>query len=585
MKLFEETKIIWRYLRNYKKKVFRVTIFAVLGAVLAAMIPFLYGKLIDIAKIENSSFFLLFSLLAIWLLMSLISDWLSRLTEMMGAYIGIDASNDLITEGANHIIRLPLKFHKDKKMGEIISRIQRAADFLKRLINDVLFFSVPQFISVFVALIIVFLIEWRLALGLLAILSVYSFATVKKTIPIIKNQKKLNQIHEEIHGDLYDSVFNIQIIKSSTAEDYERKKLEKNFKKDASEAEKNNEKLWQSLNGWQKTIFGIGFVAIFGAAMLLLRSKTITVGELVMLIGYWSMISRPFGWLGNQYRIFRQGVTAIKRVNYLLAENPEEYHKENAVVLNNVKGEVKFENVSFGYNKNQAVLQGINLLVGAGEKVALVGESGVGKTTLVELLSRYYDPEGGKIFIDGVDISEIDLAFLRSIIAVVPQEITLFNDSVKNNIRYAKPDASDNDIIEAAKAANAHDFIDEFTEKYDTRVGERGIKLSTGQKQRIAIARAILRNPKILILDEATSSLDSQSEKIVQEALERLMEGRTTFIIAHRLSTIRSAKIRVLEEGKIVEEGSHEELLKKDGVYAKFYNLQFKEESSIPGRW
>jgi ABC-type multidrug transport system fused ATPase/permease subunit len=269
-------------------------------------------------------------------------------------------------------------------------------------------------------------------------------------------------------------------------------------------------------------------------------------------------------------------MTSIKRVQDLLGIESENFDKKG-IILKDLKGKVEFKNISFGYKDHILVLNNINFIAQPGEKIALAGGSGEGKTTLVDLISLYFKPSKGKIFLDDVDIQDLDLHFLRKIIAYVPQEITLFDDTIRNNLIYGKPEATDEEIIIAAKAANAHNFIEAFPQKYDTVVGERGIKLSTGQKQRLAIALALVQDPKILILDEATSSLDSESEKLVQEALERLVVNRTTFIVAHRLSTIRKAdKILVLEKGKIVEIGNHEELIKKKGAYYKFYSLQFK---------
>ena len=294
-----------------------------------------------------------------------------------------------------------------------------------------------------------------------------------------------------------------------------------------------------------------------------------------MFVGYLNLIYSPLTMLAWYWQQFRTGMAAIKRAEKFLEIEEEDFKKEGKI-LKEVKGKVEFKNVSFGYYDHKLVLGKINLLSQSGQKIALVGGSGEGKTTLADLLSLYFKPLSGKIFIDDIDIEKLNLRFLRKIIASVPQEITLFNDTVKNNIRYGKPEATEEEIKKAARAANASDFIDNFPEKYNTVVGERGVKLSTGQKQRIAIARALIRDPKILILDEATSSLDSESEKLVQEALEKLIKDRTTFIIAHRLSTIRKAdQILVLEKGRIAESGSHEELLGKKGLYHKFYSLQF----------
>jgi len=332
--------------------------------------------------------------------------------------------------------------------------------------------------------------------------------------------------------------------------------------------------LWRILNAWQQTIFSIGFVFIFGGAILFLRKDIITAGQLVMFVGYVNLTYRPFASLAYNYRQVRTGLTAIQRAEKLLKVKPELYQKDKKE-LKDIKSEVEFINISFNYKKGNRVLKNVSFKAKSGEMIALIGESGVGKTTFIDLISRYYIPKQGKILIDGQDIAEINLESLRENIAVVPQEVTLFNDTIKNNIRYGRPKASEKEVIEASKAAHVHNFVQKFDKKYEQLVGERGIKLSTGQKQRVAIARAILRNPKILILDEATSSLDSATEKLVQDALSYLIKGRTTFVIAHRLSTIQKAdQILVLEKGCIVEQGDHQELINKGGVYKKLSKLQ-----------
>jgi len=268
---------------------------------------------------------------------------------------------------------------------------------------------------------------------------------------------------------------------------------------------------------------------------------------------------------------------ALERAEKILSLPEEKYSPENGVILDGIKGDVEFRNVSFYYSKKQGnILNNISFKAGLGDKIALVGESGVGKSTLIDLMSGYFWSQSGKIFIDGHNLRNLDLKFLRSHVALVPQDIILFNDSVKNNIKYGSFGASDANVFKAAKFAHADEFIDAFPKKYNQMVGERGIKLSMGQKQRIALARAFLRDPRILILDEPTSALDAKSEKYIQESLLELMRGRTTFIIAHRLSTVREAdKIIVLDKGAVAETGSHDELMKKpDGIYRKLYELQ-----------
>lgn len=574
MKFLKEIKIIGLYLEPYKKKVFLIGSVAVLASLISAAIPYLYGRLVDIAIKESSTLKIIGAILLLWLILSLIGDWLSRISGFRGYEIGIEAGNDLISETSGHLLDLPISFHKHKKMGEIVQRISRAADYLENIIGNVIFSICPSFLTVIGALAIMAFVEWRLSLILLLVLSLYSLISIWKTKPIIKEQKKINKAYERAYGDIYDSVGNIQTVKSCVREKAEKKKIAKNFKKTLFQRFKSSFRFWRVLNAWQETVFSVGFVLIFASAVLLLRQKTITAGELVMFIGYVSMAYRPFGVIAGYYRQIRNGLTAIDRARKILKVKKEPYREEKEE-LKNIKGTVEFSNVSFSYQKGKGVLSEINFKVKAGQMLALVGESGVGKTTLCDLLSGYYAPKKGKILIDGRDIAKISLKSLRENIAIVPQEVTLFNDTIMNNIRYGRVGATKEEVIKAAKISHAHKFIRKFSKKYNQVVGERGIKLSTGQKQRVAIARAILRNPKILILDEATSSLDSATEKLVQDALARLIKGRTTFVIAHRLSTIREAdKIIVLGKGRIIEEGDHQELIEKGGVYKELCKLQ-----------
>ncbi|MFA7385999.1 MAG: ATP-binding cassette domain-containing protein, partial [Candidatus Paceibacterota bacterium] len=274
----------------------------------------------------------------------------------------------------------------------------------------------------------------------------------------------------------------------------------------------------------------------------------------------------------------QKSLARIKRAREFFKITPEKYNKKGKLIKE-LKGKVEYKNVFFSYSERKNVLKNISFSTLPGQKVALVGGSGEGKTTMVDLLSLYFVPKKGKILIDGIDTKHLNLNFLRKIIAYVPQDIVLFNDSIKNNILYGNPEATKEELLRAARAANISHFIETLPRKYNTIVGERGIKLSTGQKQRLAIARAIIRNPKILILDEATSSLDVKSEKLIQEALENLIKNKTTFIIAHRLSTVRKAdKILVIEKGEIVEEGTHDELIKRKGMYYNLYQLQFTKK-------
>ena len=572
----EEFKIIFSYLKKYKKQVQVASLFALIGIGISIAIPYLYGMLVDLVQVSPVDLWLIFNLLAIWFLMSLASAFLNRASNQIGSFVGIDASNDLVCRASAHLINLPLSFHKKKKSGEIISKISRAADCLLRIFDDILIWALPRFLAAIFGILVLFFIEWRLALGTALVFSVYILVTLLKTIPIIENQEELNKAFEKVYGNMYDASLNIQTIKSCTAEKFQRRKRSYDYRKKLAPIFKDFNSLWNSLSFWQNFIFSIGFMFLFGLALYFLKQEIFTPGQLIMFLGYLNLIHDPLRSLAWQWQTYRIGMTAIKRVEKLLKMKTEDF-KEEGIILKKVQGNVEFKNISFSYKESGLVLDNISFKASAGQKIALIGGSGEGKTTLVDLISLYFQPTSGEILIDGVNIQNLNLNSLRKIIAYIPQEITLFNDTIRNNIRYGKLEATEEEIIKVAKAANAHKFIESFTKQYEQIVGERGIQLSTGQKQRIAIARALIRDPKILILDEATSSLDSESEKLIQEGLEELTKEKTTFIIAHRLSTIKKAdKILVLEKGKIIEEGTHEELIKKRGAYFKFYSLQFQ---------
>ena len=304
----------------------------------------------------------------------------------------------------------------------------------------------------------------------------------------------------------------------------------------------------------------------------------LTAGDLVAFIIYALNISRSISQTSRLYTAVNTAAGASERIFELLEEVPEISDKPGATKLEKIKGSITISDLSFSYEKDRKILDSINIDVESGQTIALVGPSGAGKTTLLNLIPRFYDPQEGKILVDGVDIKTVTHKSLRSHISIVPQEVHLFGTSIKENIRYGRLDATDEEIKAAAKDANAHDFIMDTPKGYDALIGEKGVKLSGGQRQRLAIARAILKNPEILLLDEATSSLDSESEAQVQEALYRLMKGRTTFVIAHRLSTVQHAdRILVMDNGKIIEEGTHPELIEKDGLYSHLYALQFRD--------
>lgn len=584
MEFVKELKILWKYLSKYKKKFYKLSFLAVLSSIILAIIPYFYGKLIDMAEVNPTGLNLIINLLVIWFITNVFNIVITNFVNKKSSFLAVDLQTDLICKASSHLIRLPLRFHREKKVGEVLSRIERAASQLYKFTDEILFWSLPQLFTAVIGILFLFFIDWRLAFGVFIIFTGYIIISIYKTTHIIKTQKELSATFEEVGGNLYDAVFNAQTIKSSAAEEYQDQKTRDDYKVKLDDVYKRFVNLWNSLALWQQVFYSSGFVFLFGFAIFLLANRSISMGKFIMFFGYMNLVANPMRMIGWSWQNYRNGMATIKRVEKIFAENPENYNKKGKI-LQEIKGKVQFKNICFGYKGKPSTLKNINLTVLPGQKIALVGGSGEGKTTLVDLISLYFKPQKGKILIDDLDNRSLNLKFLRDNIAYVPQEIMLFNDTIKNNIKFGNLGATDEQIVEASKIANAHDFIEKFSEKYEQMVGERGIKLSTGQKQRIAIARAIIRNPKILILDEATSSLDLKTEKLVQKALEKLMKGRTTFIIAHRLSTVRLAdKILVLEKGEIIEQGTHQELIEKKGAFFDFYSLQFASDFDHKGK-
>src|SRR3989344_3286823 len=568
----KSAKTIAHYLSPHKRALVWLAIVSLGSAVCEALLPFLGGKLIDAILGKSSVINILgyalnpfITILFVWLTVEVADDLFSWMKSFQQEDLTATLHADYIINGYYKLLRFPISFHKKNKMGEIAQRISRASDFLERIVNQILIDLLPQFLSIFVALVIVFLIKPILAAILLTGIIIYAIALVKVTPRISTLSHQMNRAYSKAHGDAYDTVLNIASVKQASAEENEQRKLFRNFNLRAVQYWTKYIKIDANLSLFQRLIIEASRFGIFIVSFYLVRNGSMSVGDLVAFNGYAAMLFGPFVILGRNWSLIQNGLTAIERSEEILRKPEEIYIPQDAVILGELKGEVEFRNLIFRYGQKQnLVLDDISFKVSPGEAVALVGESGVGKSTLLDFISGYHFPTSGAVLIDGHKTSTLDLKVLRSAIAIVPQEILLFNDTVKNNIRYGRFGASDKAVERAAKLANADEFIKRFPKQYGQMVGERGIKLSVGQKQRLAIARAILRDPKILILDEPTSALDAKSEKFIAESLEELMKGRTTFIIAHRLSTVRRAnRIVVLDKGKIAEIGTHEELIAK----------------------
>ena len=575
-------KVILEHLLIYKHKIILLSILGIISAIANGTIPYIIGCFFD-AILKSKSIFvgtqvempLWLFLVIIFAIIQLIADIVNWRNEVDRKKIGFRLYTHYLSSGWSYLLKLPKSFFSSTKIGEASDRFEKAADGLISIVTDVIIDLSPQFLSIIIGSIIVFYINITLGLILLGGVILYSIVLIKSIPLTVKLARDERKKWVRSWGDNYDLLFNLNTIKNFTTEDFESKNIFKKFNKatDVTLELVNQRSIILFL---QKIITTITRILIFIVSVFLIQNHSISIGELIALNGYAMMVFIPFSSLGTNWQKIQNGLVAIEEAKKVLDVKTENYHPKNAVRLKEIKGNIEFKNVDFYYNKKgNKILDNINIKIKDGEVVALVGESGVGKSTLVQLISGYYLPQKGKILIDGIDIKKIDLIFLRKNISVVPQEVDLFNDTVEANIKYGNISAKLEEVKMAARKANADIFIDKFPKKYKQIVGERGVKLSVGQKQRISIARAILKNPKILILDEPTSALDIQTERLITKSLEKLMKGKTTFIVAHRLSTIRYAnKIIVFKNGKIVEVGSHQELIAiNNSEYKRLYNL------------
>jgi subfamily B ATP-binding cassette protein MsbA len=480
-----------------------------------------------------------------------------------------------------HLQELSLGFFAQRRVGELVSRLSSDVTIMRGALTSNVNILLQQGFIMIGAVIVMLTLNWRLSLFILALTPVIIALGAGFGVWL---RRTSTQIQDELAGATVvteEVLQNIREVKSFVREPYEIKRYDDAIGR-ALRAAIRLLRI-RSLFGPLIAFLGFGALALvlwFGGREVL--DGRLSGGQLIGFLIYGLTVAGALGSLVNLYTSFQEALGATKRVFQLLDTHPDITDAPDARPLPRAQGRITFDHVSFSYDERQEVLHTINLDIAPGEIVALVGPSGAGKSTIFNLIPRFYDPSSGAVRVDGVDARDVTQASLREQIGIVPQETLLFGGTIRENIRYGRLDATDEDIIAAAQAANAHDFIIELPDRYETIVGERGIRLSGGQRQRVAIARAILKDPRILLLDEATSSLDSESEHLVQEALARLMQNRTTVIIAHRLSTVKIAhRIAVLDKGCLIELGTHDELMARDGLYAKLYSMQFREDLAL----
>jgi len=479
-----------------------------------------------------------------------------------------------------HLQKLAMSYYESRQSGRIMARVMYDVDAIGGLAGDTLVQLLTDTVQVVFLVVMMFHMSWELALIAIIILPLYLTNFMFLRNRIRRAARKVREKVSVIVGDLQEKISAAKVVKSFTRERSESRRFIHHLRDNMElTLVSRRYSIWLGTSGMVLQQVGTAAFYLIGGYFIIHGIHDMTVGRFVQFKAYLDMLYGPAQRLIDSNDMITRAMVAVERIFEVLDTQPEVQDAPNPVVPERIDGHLEFRNVTFGYDPHEPVLQNISFEVQPGQMCAFVGPSGSGKTTLANLITRFYDPSSGAIYLDGVDLREIKLNVLRRQIGIVLQETHLFTGTIRSNLRYGNARASNQEVVAAAMAANAHDFIMELPEDYDTEIGERGLKLSGGQRQRIAIARAILRDPRILVLDEATSALDSTSEALIQAALDALMVGRTSFVIAHRLSTIMKADlIVVLEQGIIVDVGSHEELLARGGLYAKLYNMQFRKQ-------
>ena len=573
------------YLRilSYIKPYMHRLIFAMFCTIMAAAgnlyIPWIIKDMIDEVLADKNGTMLNWiaaSIIAIFVVRGLF--WYGQ--NYLMSYVGQSVIIDIRAAVFKKLQRLSVSFYDKNKTGTIMSYVTNDVNALQSaMVENTIEMITEGFILIGSVVAMIYL-DWRLTLFTVCTFPVVLWFMEFFGKKIRKTGGRIQECTADITSVLQESVASARVIKSFVREDYEVDRFDvenrANFR-----ANMKNAQLMATLTPVVELVAAIGVTMIIWYGGNNVINGTITAGSLVAFLTYAVNISNPIKRLTRVIGNIQKALAAAQRV-FMIIDMPEEIaESRDAKQLPEVSGKVEFQNVSFAYDDKGNVITDLSFSVKPGEVIAIVGPSGAGKSTIANLLPRFYDVNKGDIKIDGHSVREVTLDSMREQVGIVPQETMLFNGSVYNNILYGRLDATKEEIEAAAKAANAHDFIMQLTDGYETKLGDRGVNLSGGQRQRIAIARAILKNPRILILDEATSALDTESERVVQEALDRLMVGRTSFVIAHRLSTVKNAdKILVLEKGNLVESGTHDELLALDGLYAHLYKIQYRNKEA-----
>lgn len=584
--VFSTVRNLWSYMWPEDRPDLRMRVVLALAALLASkvattLIPFAYKGIIDSLDGTNTDQTLILGLavplvlVIAYVLGNIVDAGFQQLRDVWFASVGQHAVRKLALQTFHHMHRLSLRFHLQRRTGGLSRVIERGTKGIETVVRFAMLNIAPTMVE-FVVVAIIFV--WLFGISYLGVLVVmiwgYLYFTIKASNWRISIRRDMNESDTDANGKAIDSLLNFETVKYFANEQMEARRFDK-----AMEGyERSAIRIWTSLgflNFGQAVIFYSGFLAISIMSIMGVMNGTLTLGDFVLLNTFLMQIYRPLNFIGFVYRELRQGLTDIEEMFKLLDQDPEIQDKPGATALRVTGPVIRFEDVSFHYDSDRAILKGVSFEVPAGKTVAIVGPTGAGKSTISRLLFRFYDVTGGRVTIDGQDLRDVTQESLRAAIGMVPQDTVLFNDSIGYNIEYGRPGASPDEVKDAARMAQVAGFIETLPKGYDTPVGERGLKLSGGEKQRVAIARTILKSPSILILDEATSALDTKTERDIQAALDEVSRNRTTVVIAHRLSTVVNAdEILVLRDGQVAERGNHAALLQQDGLYAQMWNRQ-----------
>ena len=566
------------YVGEYSGRVMFALLALIISKAAMVGVPLVLKQIVDVLDADKSEVVVLpIVLLLAYGVLRLINSTFNELRDVIFAKVRYHAMHRLSHQVLSHLYDLSLRFHLERKTGNISQDLNRGAQSVSSILNYLVFNLVPTAVEfALVAFILLGNYPPVFALVTFVTVALYIMFTLAVTNWRMHFRHEMNALESEANGQAIDGLLNYETVKYFTNERYEINQYDQTLTRWEDAAVKSQSTM-SMLNFGQGAIISVGVTGIMIFAAQGVVNGTLTLGDLVLVNTMMLQLFLPLGFLGVIYRALRYALADMDQVFRLLEKKTEIKDSENALPLTLSRGVVEFRQINFAYQAERPILHNVSFKVDSGKKVAIVGPSGSGKSTLARLLFRFYDVQEGQILIDEQDISQVTQESLRKAIGIVPQDTVLFNDTIRHNIQYANPDAGFDDIVNAAMVADIHDFIERLPDGYETKVGERGLKLSGGEKQRVAIARVVLKNPSIVVFDEATSSLDSHSEQNILQALKRVSAHATTLIIAHRLSTIVDAdEILVMVHGKIVERGTHQQLLENRSTYEHLWQLQQK---------